>query len=67
MTSTRMTRVASGGENLPPIPRSGGIKGVCGDNAPAQPTLRDDPMKELQIPAKPPVTSVPSPAQCEPE
>lgn len=56
-----------GGENLPTIPRSGGIRGVCGDNAPAHLMLRDDPKQELQIPAKPSVTSVPSPAWWEPK
>lgn len=67
MASTRVTWGASGGENLPTIPRSGGIKGVCGDNAPAHLMLRDDPKQELQIPAKPPLTSVPSPAWWEPK
>lgn len=48
----QMTRVALGEENLPTIPRSEGIKGVCGDNAPAHQMLRDDPKRGHQIPVK---------------
>lgn len=45
-----------GGQNLPRIPSSEGIKGVCGDNAPACQMLRDDPRQGHQILAKPSVT-----------
>lgn len=44
------------GWNLPRIPSSEGIKGVCGDNAPARQMLRDDPRQGHHIPAKPSVT-----------
>lgn len=44
------------GQNLSRISSSGGIKGVCGDNAPARQMLRDDPRQGHHILAKPPVT-----------